>query len=72
MDYKNLGIIVMKTEQEIKEKIKELAEEGSLVSFICAMMLCWVLDVNDDKLSEFRNKMVDGLKIISDYVTSME
>lgn len=62
----------MKTEQEIKEKIKELAEEGSLISFICAMMLCWVLDVNDDKLSEFGDKMVDGLKIISDYVTSME
>ena len=62
----------MKTEQEIKEKIKELAEEGSLISFICAMMLCWVLDVNDVKLSEFGDKMVDGLKIISDYVTSME
>ena len=62
----------MKTEQEINQKIKELAEEGSLVSFTCAMMLCWVLDVNDDKLSEFGDKMADGLKAISDYVTSME
>lgn len=62
----------MKTEQEIRQKINELAAEGSLVSFICSMMLCWVLDIEAEKLSGFNDKMADAMRSIADYVTSME
>lgn len=72
MDYKNLGVIVMKTEQEIKEKIKELAEKGSLGSFIGALMLCWVLDVDAGKVSGFNDKLREAVVSMYSYLFSME
>lgn len=45
----------MKTEQEIKDRIKELSTNSgdSLTTFITILTLLWVLDTNNDELNQY-------------------
>ena len=61
----------MKTEQEIKDRIKMLAEKSDLHSLIGALMLLWVLDTEPAKLDAYVGHIEKALTEISDYVNTI-
>ena len=61
----------MKTEDQIKERIRNLTTEGSLPSFIAAIMLLWVLDAEENILDDYANRMGTILNDVGTYVNSM-
>ena len=61
----------MKTEQEIKERIKMLAERGDFGSLLSAIMLLWVLDTEPAKLDAYVGHIEKALTEISDYVNDI-
>ena len=61
----------MKTEEQIKERIRNLTTEGSLPSFIAAIMLLWVIDAEEGILDSYTEKLGDVLNEVGAYVNSM-
>ena len=61
----------MKTEQEIKDRIKLLAQQDDLHSFIASLMLLWVLDVDPAKIDSYTSHIVNGLTEIANYVDEL-
>lgn len=61
----------MKTEQEIKDRIKLLAEKSDLSSLIGAIMLLWVLDTDVAKLDAYIGHIEQALNEISDYINTI-
>ena len=61
----------MKTEQEIKDRIKLLAQKDDLPSLIGALMLLWVLDTDPAKLESYTRYIVNGLTEIENYVNEV-
>lgn len=61
----------MKTEQEIKDRIKSLAQKDDLPSLISTLMLLWVLDTDPAKLESYTGYIVNGLTEIANYVDEL-
>jgi hypothetical protein len=61
----------MKTEQEIKDRIKLLAQKDDLPSLIGSLMLLWVLDTDPAKLESYTSHIVNGLTEIANYVEEL-
>lgn len=61
----------MKTEFQIKSKIKELKTEGSLTSLICIILLLWVLDIEEGRLIHYSESIRDVLINIDEYVDKL-
>ncbi len=61
----------MKTEFQIKSKIKELKTEGSLTSLICIIILLWVLDIEEGRLIHYSESIRDILINIDEYVDKL-
>ena len=57
----------MKTEQEIKDRIKELSSSSgdSLTAFITILTLLWVLDTNNDELDQYVSMMGSAINIMA-------
>ncbi len=62
----------MKTEQEIKERIKALAQKDDLPSLIGSLMLLWVLDTDPAKLESYTGHIVNGLTEIANYINEVD
>lgn len=61
----------MKTEQDIKKRIKDLRAEGSLTSFICMIMLLWVLDIDVITIDGYADKLQAALKAVDEFVDTL-
>jgi len=61
----------MKSEAEIKSKIKELWDEGSLVSLIGALMLMWVLDIEIKTIQGYADKLGEALQGIAEFIEQL-
>lgn len=62
----------MKTEQEIRERIQNLCQEGSLTSLIMVIILLWVLDTNTGHLNRYISLLDMALKEIATAILPME
>jgi hypothetical protein len=61
----------VKTEQQIKARIKELGAEGSLTSLVCIMMLLWVLDIENSRLINYSEDLRTALTNIDMYIDKL-
>lgn len=61
----------MKSETEIKTKIKELRDEGTIVSFIGMIMLLWVLGTDVTTIYGYVDNLQVALKSVSDFVDQL-
>ena len=57
----------MKTEQEIRDHIKELSSSGgdSLTNFITILSLLWVLDNNIEELNQYANMLGSAINVMA-------
>lgn len=57
----------MKTEQEIRNHIKELSSNGgdSLTNFITILSLLWVLDNNSEELNQYANMLGSAINVMA-------
>ena len=57
----------MKTEQEIKDRIKELSSSSgdSLTTFITILTLLWVLDTNNNELNQYASMMGSAINVMA-------
>jgi hypothetical protein len=61
----------MKSEQDIKQRIKDLRSEGSLTSFICMIMLLWVLDIDVITINNYTDKLQGALKVVDEFADTL-
>ena len=57
----------MKTEQEIRDHIKELSSSrgDSLTNFITILSLLWVLDNNSEELNQYANMLGSAINVMA-------
>ena len=60
-------MIIVKTEQEIKDRIKELSSSSgdSLTTFITILTLLWVLDTNNNELNQYASMMGSAINVMA-------